>query len=64
MKDKVTAVDVEPLSLSKRGFIVDFYFWNLVGDSPPSKFDEMWDFIEVLYENADDFVKEHVSRII
>lgn len=41
-----------------------YYFWNLlVGDCPPEKFDEMWDLIDVLYEDADDFVKKHITYV-
>lgn len=50
LNEKITAIDVVPLSVSRRGYIVDLNFWELlVGDCSPKKFDEMWDLVEVLY---------------
>lgn len=57
-------IEAKPLKLSKCGYIVDYYFWDiLVGDTPAERFEEMWDLIEVLYVNAGDFVKQYVSHV-
>lgn len=64
LKETNNAVDAPPLRVSRRGYVVDYNFWELlVGDCPPERFEEMWDLVAVLYEDADDFVKKHVFYV-
>lgn len=65
LNEKKTAVDAPPLKVSKRGYVVDYYFGDLIaGDCSPEKFDEIWDLIAILQEDGDDFVKKHVSFVL